>query len=87
MNNWDITVAKKFPFNEQRYFELRGELYNAFNHSQWVGVDSSARFDPTGQQVNARFGQVTAARPGRYIPTRREVLFLIRSAYMTGRLE
>ncbi len=66
-NNWDINVAKKIPIDEHRYFEIRSEFYNAFNHTHWLTVDNAARFDPAGNQVNTRFGQVISARPGRYI--------------------
>ena len=40
-------------------------MYNAFNHTQFSGVDATARFDPQGRQVNARFGELTAARGAR----------------------
>jgi hypothetical protein len=67
-NNWDINIAKKFPlWSEPRYLEFRSEFYNAFNHTQYLAVDNNARFDPSGSQVNTRFGQVVAARPPRYI--------------------
>ncbi len=46
-------------------FQFRTEFYNAFNHTQFSGVDSTARFDPQGSQVNARFGQVTGSRSAR----------------------
>ncbi|MCZ2146886.1 MAG: carboxypeptidase-like regulatory domain-containing protein [Bryobacterales bacterium] len=64
INNWDLTFLKRIPIgaNEKRYFQFRWELYNAFNHTQFQGVDSSARFDPAGNQVNARFGQVISTR-------------------------
>jgi hypothetical protein len=64
INNWDFTFLKKIPLgsNERRHFQIRWELYNAFNHSQFLGVDTAARFDPAGAQVNARFGQVISAR-------------------------
>ena len=59
---------KNFPLlSEARYFQFRAELYNAFNHTQFSGVDSTARFDPQGNQVNARFGEFLAARPPRRI--------------------
>jgi hypothetical protein len=35
--------------------------YNAFNQVIWTSVNSAARFDPTGAQTNAQFGQITAA--------------------------
>ncbi len=65
-NNWDISVVKNVPvLSEQRYLQFRWEMYNAFNHTQFSGVDSTARFDPQGNQVNARFGQVTSTRSAR----------------------
>jgi hypothetical protein len=66
MNNWDITMFKRFPIrSEERSLELRWEMYNAFNHTQLSGVNSTARFDPSGNQVNAQFGQATGARSPR----------------------
>jgi hypothetical protein len=64
INNWDVTFLKKIPVGskEQRYLQLRWEMYNAFNHPQFRGVDTGARFDAAGNQVNARFGQVTSTR-------------------------
>ncbi len=65
-DNWDISLFKNFPVrSERRYFQFRWEMYNAFNHTQFSGVDSTARFDAQGAQVNARFGEVTAARGAR----------------------
>lgn len=66
VNNWDLAVAKRFPVaGEGRYFQLRWEAYNAFNHTQYSSINTSARFDPTGAQVNPLFGQVTATRSPR----------------------
>ncbi|MBI1895547.1 MAG: carboxypeptidase regulatory-like domain-containing protein [Acidobacteria bacterium] len=64
INNWDFTFIKKIPVGakETRYLQLRWEMYNAFNHAQFRGVDTSARFDVSGNQVNRRFGQVTSTR-------------------------
>lgn len=71
-HNWDMSFFKKIPLkNESRYFQLRWEIYNIFNHTQFSGIDTTARFDdnPTsanfGKQINTRFGQVTAARSAR----------------------
>ncbi len=66
INNWDISLFKKFPLkNEARFFQLRWELYNAFNHTQFSGVDNAARFDLQGNQVNAQFGRFTSSRSPR----------------------
>ena len=68
INNWDMTFIKKTPIHGERvYLQYRAELYNAFNHSQFLGVDSTARFDPAGNQVNGRFGQLISSRPPRVI--------------------
>ena len=66
VNNWDISLFKRIPLRkEDRFLQLRWEMYNAFNHTQFSSVDSGARFDPQGNQVNGRFGQLTAARAAR----------------------
>jgi outer membrane receptor protein involved in Fe transport len=66
VNNWDMALAKNFPIKtEKRYFELRWEAYNAFNHTQYAGINATARFDPSGNQVNPLFGQVTSTRTPR----------------------
>ncbi len=62
-NNWDVSIFKNFPvFSEKRLIQFRWEFYNLFNHTQFSGVNNIARFDPAGNQVNAQFGQTTAAR-------------------------
>jgi hypothetical protein len=66
INNWDATLFKILPIgSERRTLQLRWEVYNALNHTQFLGVDNGARFDATGRQVNARFGQVISARSPR----------------------
>ncbi|MEW5978273.1 MAG: carboxypeptidase regulatory-like domain-containing protein [Acidobacteriota bacterium] len=68
INNWDIAVFKDFPLDERLRLQFRCELYNAFNHTQFEGLDTTARFDPTtGQQVNLAFGQFTSSREPRRI--------------------
>jgi len=66
VNNFDATLFKIIPLGkETRTLQLRWEAYNAFNHTQFLGVDNGARFDAAGNQVNARFGQVISARAPR----------------------
>ncbi len=66
INNWDVSFFKKFPlWSESRYVQFRWEFYNAFNHTQFSGVDSGARFDLQGAQVNAQFGRFTTSRTPR----------------------
>jgi hypothetical protein len=66
-NNWDITLNKNFNFNEGKLIQFRFETYNTFNHTQFSAVETAARFDAAGNQVNQRFGQYTTARDGRKV--------------------
>jgi hypothetical protein len=70
VNNWDISVFKNFRIGGEKgvSMQYRLEMYNAFNHTQFSGVDTTAQFNPnTGAQTNARFGWYTAARDSRRI--------------------
>ena len=62
LNSWDISIYKNFPVTEASRFQFRWEMYNMFNHTQFEDVDSGARFDPTGAQINGNFGRVSGAR-------------------------
>jgi hypothetical protein len=62
INNWDLAIFKSFPIREPVRLQFRWELYNAFNHTQFSSLDTTARFDAQDQQVNTRFGAFTAAR-------------------------
>lgn len=67
-NSWDITLNKNFPIGrESRYIQFRFETYNTFNHTQFSGLDTAARFDAAGNQTNARFGQYTSTRNARQV--------------------
>ena len=66
INNWDISLTKNFKFGRKAAgcIQFRFETYNTFNHTQFGGangtgtsVDTVARFDAAGNQMNARFGQ------------------------------
>jgi hypothetical protein len=67
IHNWDMTLFKNIPLRGDNgpRLQLRWEVYNVFNHTQYAGVDTTARFNPAGQQINATFGQVTSTRPPR----------------------
>lgn len=68
VNNWDVAIAKRIPLrSEKRYLRFRAEFFNAWNHTQFSGLDTTARFDPAGAQVNPTFGAFTSARPPRII--------------------
>lgn len=65
INNWDMVLIKDLPIREQIRMQFRVEAYNAFNQTQFATVDTAARFDAAGNQVNARFGEFLASRPPR----------------------
>ncbi len=68
VNNWDAAVAKSFTLREPLRLQLRCEAFNAFNHTQFSTVNTSAQFNPAnGLQTNAAFGSFTAARSPRTV--------------------
>ncbi len=63
INNWDMSLFKNFVLRGERLRgQFRVEAYNAFNHTNFSGVDTAAKFDATGQQTNGTFGQYNAAQ-------------------------
>ena len=68
VNDWDISVMKNIRIKEKVAYQLRCDLFNTFNHTQFNSVNNSAVFDPTtGQQVNTAFGQLNGDRGPRII--------------------
>jgi hypothetical protein len=79
-NDWDISLFKNFAYTkgEGRYFQLRCEGYNAPNHTQFSGINTSATFNSAGVITNLPtvlgggggrygFGAVNGARSARVI--------------------
>lgn len=67
-NQFDLAAFKDFSLFEHAKVQFRGEFYNAFNHTQFSGVDTSPKFDlTTGAQINPTFGQANGDRGGRVI--------------------
>ena len=67
-SNWDMSFSKRIPLaSEQRFLQLRGEFYNIWNHAQFNGYNTTARFNPAGQQINAAFGQLSSTRDPRKV--------------------
>lgn len=65
INNWDISLIKNLPITEKVRAQFRAEAYNAFNHTQFATLDTTARFDAQGNQVNARLGEFLSSRAPR----------------------
>jgi hypothetical protein len=59
VQQWDVGFAKNFSFSERRYFQFRGELFNAFNNVNFA--------PPISTVGSAGFGTITAARSGRNV--------------------
>jgi Carboxypeptidase regulatory-like domain len=57
---WNLAFFKGFRFTESVNLEIRAEMYNIFNHANFSTFNTSAIFNPSGQQINAGFGQYTA---------------------------
>ena len=75
-NNWDINISKRVPlFSEGRYVQFRTELFNAWNHTQFAGLYTTARFDAAGNQVDPNFGAYSSTRAPRTIQFSLRVAF------------
>ena len=76
VNNWDINITKRMPlFSESRFIQFRTELFNAWNHTQFSNLFTTARFDAAGCQVDPNFGAFSEARTPRTIQLSLKVVF------------
>jgi hypothetical protein len=60
-NNVDLSLSKTFQIYEKLHLEFRADAFNAFNHTQWTGVNTTY---PSGS-AQYPFGQVNSAREAR----------------------
>lgn len=63
--NNDVALFKNVPLGETRSLQLRWEVYNVFNHTNFRDIDAGLTFDAAGKQTNTRFGAPIAARTPR----------------------
>jgi Carboxypeptidase regulatory-like domain/TonB-dependent Receptor Plug Domain len=89
INNLDLSLSKRFRFKGDAGFEIRFDLFNALNHTQWTGVNARVDFrsltDPTitnlpydasGNLVNQNgFGTIQGVRPPRTLQLVTRVTF------------
>ncbi len=75
LNDWDISLQKSFTVKERLRFEFRADAFNAFNHPQFQGMNSTLNFasltnpNPTNLYLKADgslnningFGTITGA--------------------------
>ncbi len=59
LNNFDIGIQKRFEVTESTFVQFRVEMFNAFNHAQFL--------NPNGNAANRNFGLVGAARAPRLV--------------------
>ncbi len=79
INNWNITLQKEFAVKERYRLQLRADAFNAFNHTQFSGINGTLNFsgltnptktnlylkaDGTVNNING-FGTVNGARDPR----------------------
>lgn len=64
-NNIDLSLAKIFPIYERFHAEFRADAFNAFNHTQWNGAQTTYPFASVGNYGNIPFGSATGAREAR----------------------
>jgi hypothetical protein len=65
VNDWDMTFRKRFPLKgERRFLEFRAEMYNIFNHTQFIAATIGQSYDWN----NYKAGQIvpTNGSTGRY---------------------
>jgi hypothetical protein len=66
INNWDFALLKITQLNERFNLQFRAELFNIFNHAQFLTPSGLVSYNLlTGAQNSGTFGQVTQALPPR----------------------
>jgi hypothetical protein len=66
-NQTDLALSKNF-YPMSRRVQFRADFINAFNHTQWLGVDNACQTSLTSCAGNAdTFGQITSTRNPREI--------------------
>jgi hypothetical protein len=68
INNWDMALVKDTAISERVNLQLRAELFNIFNHTQFLGpsgissfLDNRAKLNAARVSTTASFGQVAGA--------------------------
>jgi hypothetical protein len=81
INNWDLSLQKQFRIRERAGLQFRLDAFNAFNHTQFSGYNTTLNFrsltDPTITNLPFRadgsvnningFGTVSGARDARFL--------------------
>lgn len=67
INNWDLSLQKEVNLTESKKLQFRGELFNGFNHAQFL--------NPSGNVNSGAFALVTSAAPPRIAQVAMKFLF------------
>jgi len=62
----DLGIAKVFAVMSRIKLQVRAEAFNVLNMTSFTGLNTTVRFDASGNPTGG-FGQVTSAAPGRTI--------------------
>lgn len=57
---WSLSLFKDFKFNERYGFQFRAAAFNAWNHTQFTGVNTSVLTGNASNPYNATAGQINA---------------------------
>jgi hypothetical protein len=83
INNWDVSLQKSFAVKERLRFQFRVDAFNAFNHTQFSGINNTVNYssitnltptnlylkpDGTVNNING-FGTVNGVRDPRILQT------------------
>jgi hypothetical protein len=58
INNLDFSIFKNFRLGESKLFQIRADMFNAFNHPQYVAGSVNA-VDPIATTGQTRFNQIS----------------------------
>ncbi len=66
-HQWDFALSKNVGLGGTTRLQLRADLINAFNQTQFLDVSTQCSGTTSCDQPGSRFGQVVSARPAREI--------------------
>ncbi|MEP6819909.1 MAG: carboxypeptidase regulatory-like domain-containing protein [bacterium] len=73
IKNFDLSVVKNWKIRDRYRLQFRAEMFNAFNHPNFNGVDANLSLDNVagdenfGKPLNPNFGRITGTRGTREI--------------------
>jgi hypothetical protein len=65
INNWDMALLKTTQLTERLNLQFRAELYNVFNHAQFLTPSGIITYNLQGQPNPNNMGLVPGTTPGR----------------------